>query len=108
MAIKSSRKSNLKFYFEGDFLGELNQYSGYLRVAEGSYTRLIQSLQIEAFISRERFHFCLQGKAGDLIDFTYPANQAHESEYQFAIEFSITGINLKRILETSNLSTLLP
>ena len=108
MAAKGSKKSNLKFYFEGDFLGELNQYWGYLRAAEGSYTRPIQSLQIEVSISREQFYFCIKGKAGDLIAFTYPANQAHETNYDFAIEFSIAGIDLRKIIETSNLSTLLP
>ena len=104
--LKASKEKIVKIYLESTFLGELNQYSGYLRAAEGSYTRPIKSLNLEVSAFQDKFEFNLDGKAGDLIPWTYPANQAHEQEYYFKINFSIAGPAFNRIIEKGNLSSL--
>jgi hypothetical protein len=106
-AIKSLKKINIKYLFEGDFLGEFNQYSGYLRAAEGSYTRPIESLKLEIILSDNEFEFSLKGTVGDLIPFTYPANQTHEQEYSYEINFSVSGAEFNKIIEKGKLASVI-
>ena len=105
VAIRDSKKQNLLFNFSGDFLGHMDEYSGYLAVSEGRNIHPVETLKLEiSFFPPCGFEFNLSGTVGEI----YPwccSNQNHlDRRFNYEINFSLTEKGARSIIERAKKS----
>jgi hypothetical protein len=105
VAIRDSKKQRLVFEFSGDFLGEMDEYSGYLAVSEGRNIHPVELLKLEiSFISSCQFEFNLSGKVGSIYPWGCANPNYLDRKFNFEINFALDENKTKSIIDRAKKS----
>jgi hypothetical protein len=99
-AIRDSKRHKLFFEFSGEYLGHMDEYSGYLAVSEGRNIHPVEKLSLEiSFSSSCTFEFYLSGSVGAIFPWCCSNPNNLNSKYAYEIYFSLSENETKSIIE---------